>query len=256
MKLTITKERFLEGLKSVQNVAETLTTLPILSNVLMEADGERLQITATDLDLTVSTGVEARVLTPGSTTLPARRLFEIVREFPNPEIEMELEKSFCVIQGGSSFYKIHALPAADFPVTPAFDSKNKVVVPQKKIATMQKRTAFAASTDETRYVLNGSFLSFNDHKVTMVATDGRRLALAEEEAEIPAEFSGEIIVPNKAITELGRLLKDDGDVEIQYTENQIAFLLVSQKGFTTKVISKRVDGNYPNYRQVIVYWRY
>ena len=251
MKLTIAKEDLLRGLQAVQNAATSRTTLAILSNVLLEASGSRLQITATDLDLTIVTSVEAKILQPGSTTLPARRLFEIVREFPSLEIELELEKTSCSIQGGASYYKIHALPAADFPAVAAFAGQHKINIPQKKIRTMLARTAFAASTDETRYVLNGSFLSFRDHKVTMVATDGRRLALAEEDAEIPADASGEVIIPNKAVNELGRLLKDDGELEIQFTENQISFVLLGDKGLNTTLISKRVDGNYPNYRQVI-----
>lgn len=116
---------------------------------------------------------------------------------------------------------------------------------------MLRRTAFAASTDEARYVLNGIFLSVKDHKVIMVATDGRRLALAEEDLDTKLENPAEFIIPTKAINELGRLLRDQGDLEVAFTENQAAFLLREEKGFNVLVISKLVEGNYPNYRQVI-----
>jgi len=116
---------------------------------------------------------------------------------------------------------------------------------------MLKRTSFAVSTDETRYVLNGIFVSFKDHKVTLVATDGRRLALMDEEADVNGENQTEFIVPTKAIAELNRLLQEKGTVEIKYTENQAAFELKGGEGVEVKVITKLVEGNYPNFKQVI-----
>jgi DNA polymerase-3 subunit beta len=116
---------------------------------------------------------------------------------------------------------------------------------------MLKRTSFAVSTDETRYVLNGIFVSFKDHKVTLVATDGRRLALMDEEADVNGENQTEFIVPTKAIAELNRLLQDKGGVEIRYTDNQAAFDLKGGEGIEVRVITKLVEGNYPNFKQVI-----
>ncbi len=251
MKLTIAKEQLLHGLQSVQNIVTSRTTLPILSNVLLNAKDDRLVVTATDLDVTISCTVDAKVGKAGAVTLPARRLLEITREFPSLEIELEMEKGACHLTGGASYYKIHSLPAEDFPPIPAFEEKHRIVAPQEKLKSMLSRTAFAVSTDETRYVLNGIFLSLKDHKITMVATDGRRLALVEEETEIPDGSEADLIVPSKAINELTRLLKDKGDLEIKFTDNQVSFLLVGERGFDTLMISKRVEGNYPNYRQVI-----
>jgi DNA polymerase-3 subunit beta len=114
-----------------------------------------------------------------------------------------------------------------------------------------RKTSFAISTDESRFVLNGIFVSLKDHKVTLVATDGRRLALAEEEVDIPPSSQGECIIPSKAINELNRLLGTQNDVEIKFTDNQVAFTLQGEKGYSTLIISKLIDGNYPNYRQVI-----
>src|SRR5260221_5708769 len=116
---------------------------------------------------------------------------------------------------------------------------------------MMKKTSFAISTDESRYVLNGIFISLKDHKMTMVATDGRRLALVDEEVDISEKSSGEFIVPAKAVGELNRLLQDKGDVEIQFGENQASFALKNEKDFSVQLVTKLIEGNYPNYRQVI-----
>jgi DNA polymerase-3 subunit beta len=116
---------------------------------------------------------------------------------------------------------------------------------------MLRKSAFAISTDESRYVLNGIFISIKDHKITMVATDGRRLALVDEEVDVPGQSEGEFIVPSKAVNELNRLLQDKGEVEIRFSENQAAFQLKDDKGFAVLVITKLIEGNYPNYRQVI-----
>jgi DNA polymerase-3 subunit beta len=252
MKLTIAKDQILNGLQAVQNVVGSRTTLPILSNVLLRAEENRLALTATDLDVTVSCSVSATVTRPGGTTLPAKKLFSIVRELGTMEIEIEVdEKQSCSIRSGSSFFKMSGLPPEDFPPMPQFADRTSICLPQDKMKVMMKRTGFAVSTDETRYVLNGLFLSFKEHKVTMVATDGRRLALADEEVEIGPENQAEFIIPTKAVNELTRLLQDKGDLQIVFTENQAAFNLRDDKGFNVLLITKLVEGTYPNYRQVI-----
>lgn len=182
-------------MQAVQNVVSTRTTLPILSNVLMRAEGERLELTATDLDVTIASSVEAKVKKPGATTVPVKKLFGIVRELANSEIDLEVdEKNVCSIRSGASFYKINGLSADEFPPMPKFKEDKKVVIPQETIKGMMKKTSFAISTDESRYVLNGIFLSLKDHKMTMVATDGRRLALVDEEVDISEKSQGEFIV--------------------------------------------------------------
>lgn len=250
MKLSIAKEQIINGLQAVQNIVSARTTLPILSNVLLRAEGERLELTATDLDVTISCAVGATVSKAGATTIPVKRLFGIVRELPAPELEIEVdEKNVCSLQAGASFYKINGIGADEYPPMPQFQENKKIVLPQEKVKSMVRRTAFAISTDETRYVLNGIFMSLKDDKVTMVATDGRRLALAEE--EISTEVQGDFIIPTKAVSELTRLLQGNGNVEIKLTENQAAFTLTDEKGFSVLLITKLVEGNYPNYRQVI-----
>jgi len=252
MNLTIAKEQIISGLQAVQNVVSSRTTLPILSNVLLKAENDRLELTATDLDVTVSCSVEARVKKAGATTIPVKKLFGIVRELGNPEVDLEVDdRNTTAIRSGSSFYRINGLSADEFPPIPKFKEDKKVVLSQETVRGMMKKTSFAISTDESRYVLNSIFFSLKDHKVTMVATDGRRLALVDEEVDVSEQSQGEFIVPAKAVNELNRLLQDKGEVEIRYTDNQAAFTLKDEKGFSVLIITKLIEGNYPNYRQVI-----
>lgn len=252
MNLTITKEQILNGLQAVQNVVSSRTTLPILSNVMLRAEGERLEFTATDLDVTVSCSVEAKVKKGGSSTIPVKKLFGIVRELGGSEIEIEVDdKNVCTLRCGPSFYKIHGLGADEFPPLPKFKDDKKVSMLQDTIRGMVKKTSFAISTDEARYVLNGIFISLKDHKMTVVATDGRRLAMVDEEVDISEKSHGEFIIPAKAVNELNRLLQEKGDVEIKFSENQAAFTLKDEKGHSVLIITKLIEGNYPNYRQVI-----
>ena len=251
MNLTITKDQIIAGLQAVQNVVSTRTTLPILSNVLLRAEGNHLEITATDLDVTVACKVEAKVAKPGATTLPVKKLFGIVREL-NGEIEIETdEKNIASIRSGSSYFKIHGLAAEEFPPLPEFKDDKKVTLSQDTIRSMLKKTSFAVSTDESRYVLNGIFISLKEGKMTFVATDGRRLALVDEEVDLSEKSSGEFIVPAKAVGELTRLLQDKGTVEIKFGENQASFSLQNENSFSVLLITKLIEGNYPNYRQVI-----
>lgn len=252
MNLTITKEQLLIGLQAVQNVVSTRTTLPILSNVLLRAEENCLELTATDLDVTVVCGVAATVKRIGTTTLPVKKLFGIARELSGGEIEIEVdEKNVCSVRSGPSFYKIHGLSAEEFPPLPKFKEEKQVVVGQEKFRGMLRKTSFAISTDEARYVLNGIFISLKDHKMTIVATDGRRLALVDEEVEVSEQSQGEFIIPSKAVNELNRLLQENGETAIKYGDNQAEFSLSNDKHFAVKIITKLIEGNYPNYRQVI-----
>jgi DNA polymerase III subunit beta len=252
MNLSIAKDQIIAGLQAVQNVVSSRTTLPILSNVLLRATDGRVEFTATDLDVTVACSVEAKVSKPGATTVPVKKLFGIVKELNGGEIEIETdEKNVTSIRSGSSYFKINGLAAEEFPPLPKFKDDKKVVLQQDNVRSMLKKTSFAVSTDESRYVLNGIFISLKEGKMTLVATDGRRLALVDEEVEVSEKSSGEFIVPAKAINELNRLLQDKGEVELKYGENQSSFALKDDKGFSVLLITKLIEGNYPNYRQVI-----
>ncbi len=245
-KFRVTKEKILDGLQRVQNVVSTRTTLPILSNTLVQAGVNGLSLTTTDLDVAVRCVVEAEVGKAGGTTLPARKLFAILRELAAADIEVEVDdKNAASIRSGSSFYKIMGLPEEEFPRFPETEGKS-LKIEQLALREMLKKTAYAASTDETRYVLNGVYMSFKGDKLTVVATDGRRLALVERDVEVPKGAEAEIILPTKAVNELLRLLGDKGDVQLSVGENQI---IIKFDG--TTLCSKLIEGTYPNFRQVI-----
>lgn len=250
MKLTIAKEQLIHGLQAVQNIVSSRASLPVLSNVLLRAEAGTLHLTGTDLDVTVSCAVEANVETTGSTTVPAKRFFGIVRELPSHEIDIEVDsRQVTQLRAGASFYKINGLPAEEYPPKPVFADDKSFTMPQEKFRGMIRKTSFAISTDETRYVLNGVYLNLQSDKAIMVATDGRRLALAEEETS--SEQEGSMILPTKAVNELNRLLGTSGDVVVKFNDNQVAFVLNGESGGSVNLISKLVDGTYPNYKQVI-----
>src|SRR5271154_2944263 len=164
MKCVISRETLLAGLQTVQNVVSTRTTLPILGNALVQAVDGRLIISPTDLDTGIRASVEAEVIKGGATTLPARRLFSIIRELPAAELELEVDsKQVATIKSGSSFFRIMGLPEEDFPPFPKGESAKTFKLTQGVFRDMLKRTAYAISTDESRYVLNGVLLSFKEN---------------------------------------------------------------------------------------------
>lgn len=251
MKFRISKEKFLEGLQQVQNVVSSRGTLPILSNVLLETDGGELRMTTTDLDVVISGRVTADEISEGgSTTLPVRRLAAIVRELPANDIDIEVsEENAASMRCGNSFFKILGLPADDFPPPPKFEDVKEFKVSAQTLRDGLRKVAYAISTDETRYVLNGVYCQFKDSKLTLVATDGRRLAMTDSDIEFPESMECNVIVPTKAINELQRLLKEGADkaeVRIRIGAKQIAFEMS-----TGLLVSKLIEGNYPNFRQVI-----
>jgi DNA polymerase-3 subunit beta len=247
MKCVLSKESLLNALQNVQNIVTTRTTLPILSNALLQAKDGKLIISTTDLDTGMRVTVDAQVSKPGATTLPARRLFSIVRELPTAEVVLEVDaKHSATITSGASFFRIMGLPEEDFPTFPKATGAKLFKMTQGAFRDMLKRTAYAISSDESRYVLNGVLLSFKEGKLTMVATDGRRLALVEHELEFPKSSEADVILPGKAVQELQRILRAEDSLQITLSENQIAFDLGN-----IYLVSKLIEGNYPNYKQVV-----
>lgn len=247
MKLVLVKEKFLAGLQTVQNVISSRSTLPVLSNILIKATDGKLTLAATDLDTGIRTEVEAKIDKAGSITLPAKKLFTIVRDLPADELVFESDgKQHATIKSGSFSTKLLGIAEDDFPPFPSSQGQKVFKIDQKIFKEMLKSTSYAVSTDESRYVLNGALLSFKEGKLTVVATDGRRLALVDQELEFPAENAVDIILPTKAVSELQRILKDEGQLTIGVADNQITFDIG-----TVFLVSKLIEGNYPNYKQVI-----
>ena len=247
MKFTIEKDQILEALQKVQSIVGQRNTLPILSNVLLEAGEGKLMLTTTDMEVSVRTSIEADIQSDGATTLPARRFFSICRDLPSHSVEITVEADHVAeIVSGSYNCKLEGLSHEDFPPMPTFEESSSYKLNQGVLKDILQKTSYAASTDESRAILNGTLMSFKDNKLTSVCTDGRRLALVEQEMDMSGATEIDIVVPSKTVNELIKTLSDEGDAVIKTSSSQVAV-----EFGRILVISKLIDGTYPNYRQVI-----
>lgn len=253
MKLTIERAALFKALNHVQSVVENRNTIPILSNVLLRAEGQKLHFTATDLDMEIDDAATAQVDRPGSVTAPARMLFDVVRKLPEGaevRLEAQPDNNRISIVSGRSRFSLPTLHASEFQTMRREQSAVTFDMTSAELKRLIDRTRFAISTEETRYYLNGIFLHVSEEaggKLRAVATDGHRLALAE--TDVPEGASGlpGVIVPRKAITELRRLLDDAPDVvTLSASSNKIGF----EVGAAT-LTSKLIEGSFPNYVRVI-----
>jgi len=249
MELKVKKSAFSKAISLVGNVAsQKANTLPILGNILLETEGkDTLRIVGTDLEVGIATKIPADVEKEGSITLPARKINEIIREFPEGEVDIAVAKNNAVnIRGGKAFFKIMGLSKDDFPKLPEWNEKESVELEQSLIKESLSLTSFAISHDETRYVLNGVLILIKGKKIRFVATDGRRLAYIEKDFNNTAGKNIEVILPTKAIQEILKILDWDGTVKMLVTKNHAIFL------FKDSFLSTRlIEGHFPNYEQVI-----
>ena len=250
MEITVTKAELLRELTATQGVVERKTTIPILSNFLFEAAGDRLAVTATDLDLSLRTSCASDVKKEGSCTIPARKLFDYVKLLPEGKITIKLlENHWVNIRSGRSNTKMVGMARSNFPSLPAFPEKDVYHLPAQALHTMISKTIFAISNEESRYTLNGALLVLKAESMTMVATDGHRLAHIENAKAKPG-VSGElrILVPKKAMAELNSLLNDfDGDsIEFAKDESTLFFRLGARL-----LTSRQLTGQFPNYEAVL-----
>ena len=258
MKFKINQDHFSNGLQQVLNVVASRSTMPILSNVLIEAEEGHISLTTTNLDLGIRCRIKADVSDTGSITLPVRKLATIVKELPVNEVFLETsDKNQAKITSGGSLFKIMGIGSEEFPPLPTFENRKVFELSQDEIVNMLKSVSYAQSTDENRYILNGVYFNFADEKLTLVATDGRRLGLTGLELEVSEENAGSLILPAKTVAELERLMGKGEKVNIAFNDRQAAFEIgldeSSDSGLVDHLylVSKIVEGNYPNYRQVI-----
>ena len=256
MKFKVNRNHFFNGLSSVTNVVGNRATMPILQNVLIEAEGDTITLTTTNLDLGICCRIKAAVSSPGRITLPVKKLVPIIRALSSAETIVELTgKDRVKITSGSSVFQIAGLPADQFPPISNFAGQPTIAIDQDNLGSMLRKVSYAQSTDENRYILNGVFFEFSSGKLTLVATDGRRLAKCEQKLE-GSEKTLALILPARTITELSRLLKSGGKVHVSNNERQVGFTIdipTNDEGLVDRIqlVSKVVEGNYPNYRQVI-----
>ena len=257
MKFKINRDHFSNGLAQVLNVVGSKAAMPILSNVLIEAEKDHISLTTTNLDLGIRCKIKAEVKEGGSVTLPVKRLATIVRELPNVDVSFDSNASHQVkIASGGSNFRIMGIGAEEFPKLPDSGDDKSFTLEQGELATMLSNVSYAQSTDETRYILNGVYFNFKDGKLALVATDGRRLALVSKEMTVSSANTGAIILPAKTVAELLRLLGKGEKLKIAFNERRAAFQIDTGKdssGLTDSIFlfSKVVEGNYPNYQQVI-----
>ena len=257
MKFKINRDHFSNGLAQVLNVVGSKAAMPILSNVLIEAEKDQISLTTTNLDLGIRCKIKAEVKEGGTVTLPVKRLATIVRELPNVDVSFDSTASHQVkIASGGSNFRIMGIGAEEFPKLPDSADDKTFTLEQGELATMLSNVSYAQSTDETRYILNGVYFNFKEGKLALVATDGRRLALVSKEMAVPAASAGAIILPAKTVGELLRLLGKGEKIKVAFNERRAAFQIDTGKdssGLTDSIylFSKVVEGNYPNYQQVI-----
>jgi len=252
MELIVAKADLQKELQLCQGVVEKRSTIPILSNVLLKAADGKLQIAATDLDVTILSACDARVTTPGGVTIEARRLFDIVRSLPDDDVHIALqENNSLLVESGTAKFRLLGLPAEDYPTLPTVDVTEAYTVPLDELKTMVGKVRFAITHEETRFQLNGALLKVQPNKMEMVATDGHRMALIN----FPTGSNGKvkkgsdltILIPRKALDEILRLEgTDDGTVRFGVSENQLFF-----EAGERRLMARLIDVNFPNYMEVI-----
>ncbi len=250
MQFSIGRQDFEKAIQRVLAVVSPKTTLPVLGNFLVEADAKKkaLSLTATDLDMTVTTSVEATVEGGGAVTLPAKKVSEIVRELRDAEVSVSADGEEVAITCGKSNFKIVGIPAEEFPTLPKSDPENAFPVDADRVARMVDKVSFCTSKDETRPSLNGAYWEFEKDGTTMTATDGHRLATFTSKGDFAKLAGKNMIVPPKALSHTVRIIgaEAEGTVKVAVADNHVAFFVG-----TTTINSRLLEGPFPNYRQVI-----
>jgi DNA polymerase-3 subunit beta len=250
MTFTANKRVLFEALQSVSRAVAPRTTLPILSNVLLETQGDQLHLVATDLEMSLECRFPVQEAQPGAVTLPARVLSEVVGSLPDANVTLATDdRHVLTLTCGKSCYSIHGLPADEFPQPPEVTGEVAFEMAQTDLRRMIRRTALAASADETRAVLTGMLLAWDGKTLKLVATDTHRLAVDNLGVEGKAAQPVEVIVPARALRELERGLSgadEEARVRVQVGENQIQFTFGQ-----FSLVSRLIEGQFPNYERVI-----
>ena len=246
MRFTITRENLQQGLAAVGASIPTRTTLPVLSNILIEAGEGGVQMSGTDLDIAVTLRVPAEVEEPGAITVPAKKLQELARELPEAPARITTTGERFELACGKATFRLNGMPRDEFPTFPEVDFSASWRVSGELMTRMIERTSFAVSTEESRPILNGVLWQLADREMRMVATNGHRLAKLTIPAEAGNAPHADLIVPPKALAQVQRLFSPEDEIEVARSENHLGF---RQDG--TRVYTRLIEGPYPNYEQVI-----
>src|SRR5579862_517569 len=251
MEITVSRQELVKELTATQSVVERKTTIPILSNFLIEVEGEKLNITATDLDQAIRTSATVKVKKPGSCTIPARKLYDYIKLLPDGDISIKLlDNHWVQIRSGRSNTKMVGMARANYPQVPEFPAVSVTSISAVALKTLIARTIFAISNEESRYTLNGALLVLKAESMAMVATDGHRLAHIEKSGETLEGVSGEkkTLIPRKALAELSGLLSNTDAETLDFADDdQTLFFKVGGRVLT----SRKLTGQFPNYEAVL-----
>ena len=249
MELSVSKADLLRELQFFQGIVERKNTIPILANVLLDAKGSEVRLAATDLEVGLKSRCAARIGKPGSLTLPAKKLFEIVKALPDTDVLIQEDKNGVKVAADRFESRLQTMSRDDFPAMPDTAGEGDAILPRDITRQMVAKTQFAITGEDTRYFLNGALLVLRPKEMSMVATDGHRLALVTAPREAPAGGPDElrVIVQKKTLLELGRLLGEAGDhVTFEKGENHLFFKLADRV-----LVSRMIDGQFPAYERVI-----
>ncbi len=250
MEITVSKTNLLKELTATQGVVERKTTIPILANFLFEASGDKLSITATDLDLSLRTSCPAKVKKDGSCTIPARKLHDYVKLLGDGEITIKLlENHWVQIRSGRSNTRMVGMARANFPALPLFPSESAIRIPAQVVRNLIAKTIFSISNEESRYTLNGALMVLKPESIVMVATDGHRLAHIEHNnSKLTVNGEMKVLVPKKAMAELSILLGDTEIQEVEFARDEATlFFRIGARLLT----SRQLTGQFPNYEAVL-----
>lgn len=247
MKVTITRDNFHRGLSAVAATVPTRTTLPVLSNILVETAEERLRVRGTDLDISVTVQTPAEVERQGAITLPAKKLADIARELPDAPVLLQSDGSRVALTCGSSRFRLHSVPADEYPAFPEVPFAEGWTLPSGELQRLSAHTSFAVSSEETRPVLNGVLWQIRGAEMRMVATNGHRLAkMGVRVGRVGAGEDEDLIVPPKGLQQVERLFDAADQLEIARSESHLGF-----RTDRVEVYTRLIEGPYPNYEQVL-----
>jgi DNA polymerase-3 subunit beta len=248
MELVARKNDLLKELSLLQGIVERKNTIPILANVLIQADKNGVSLLATDLDVGLRSKCEATVTKPGTLTLPAKKLFEIVSALPDTDIRIEEDKTGKSVTIAADRFesKMQTLPAGEFPSPPQDAGPAEATLPGAALKRLISHTRFAITSEDTRYFLNGAQLVLKPEEMSMIATDGHRLALITVKESAGKNAKSEVLLPRKTLNEVGRLIDDAGAIEFSQGENHLFFRTENRL-----LISRKIDANFPAYERVI-----
>lgn len=247
MELTVRRGDFLNELTLMQGVVERKNTIPILSNILLKAGDGHLNFTSTDLDLTLLSQARASVARPGSVTVPARKLFDLIRNLPEAEVALKLmDNHYLGVTCERSSFRLVAQPAEDFPTVPKVEGKGEVTFPLNGWKRLSRKVLYAVSSEETRFQLMGALLKDKGSEFELVATDGHRLALIDFSKEGVKGTLPAVLIPKKALAEILKMDGEDTNLSIRHSENHLLFTVGNRQ-----LIARLLDVNFPDYEKIL-----